>query len=1219
MTKGSFLLNTRFVSVPHVGIERMKQCVLIGALMCAAVAVHAQRPSQPNFLLVYADDLGWQDPKVYDNMATNVLGTSGGTNVYETPYMDALASEGVLFREAYSPQCVCAPSRAAILTSQAPARLNFTTVSGGSVCPQPGGPNSRMITAYHNQRLEAETVTLPELLEADGYLNGHIGKWHLSGPGPLEHGFHYSNGHRGVQNGMADRLSGFATTNATDAYQLQDISGQASTNGFAFDQMTQNGLDFLAQAAVTNKPFFCYFATWLVHSPWQIRTERLLEKYALRMGYSYPLTGAESFPVGQNHPIYAAMVETFDYNLHQLMTFLRNTDDPRWPGHKLVENTYIILTSDNGGMENGEPSGTPTDNYPLRGGKINQEEGGTRVPFLAVGPGIASNIVSDVMINGLDLMPTILSLAGSSVPSGLDGLDLTTLLLSDPTDRQLVTNAVGDVRDTMYWHFPHSGQDNASIRKGGWKLYHNFDNVNHGGPRNPYRLYQLYDTNGVRVDIEEDTDLWDDEAYTNVTAELAADLHGWLDDVGANVPYYNPDYPANNLPGQSEVPAVTANGRAGDVVWIEFETNKSEVVRVDLLYTYAGFSVNQTWLRKVGTITEPGRAEVSVPTGTTHYVFNLVDENNFMVSYPSVGTGNDGIPDSALALSFADPVYVNPGPQDVYFLENFSSALAGGGLTRDSVGFRAGGAWEIDSGRLSNTSLVNNSTAEGAAGVIIDLASLEDPTVNEFTLSFDYTLAEYTETLFVHVWGYIDHSSSSNTAIMNHGAQNGNVWEIASPTYMFSYNFGNPNGEWLGSNRGEAGDAAISLAGFSSPDTYQRTFDLSGYTTASNTLGAYDYLVVAFTRSIAGSAPAATIDNVMITVPTSNQYARWAYDAGLSSIPDNSNPDLNTVTSGGLNRGQVGWRKSSGSAWTVNEGILGNASTENNNVAEGAIARAFSLSPFSNLDSGELSLQFDYSTKDAAEKLFVHLWGYAETTNTPPSIWLMNLGAQSGNAWQGADTNLVSAFNLGKPDGAFLPTAGNAADAAAVLTGSTGEQSYSSTFDLSGFAPPASNTVAGYDTLVLAFAREIAGAVAPEATVRNIVLAVPGGDTIFSFLRAEPEDGVLKDPDSDDLVNLLEYALGGDPTGGVDVGILPVPAVSPDGNLSYQYRRRIDHAARGLTYTVQRETNLVAGAGWTTNGCVEVGSSPIDAGFESVSNRLQKTDVVFGRLVVGIE
>ncbi len=1194
----------------------MKPFILMGALMCAATVVHAQRPAQPNVLLVYADDLGWQDPKVYDNMETNVVGGFGGTNVFDTPYMDALATEGVLFTEAYSPACVCAPSRAALLSSQHPARLNFTTVSGGAICPQPGSLGSRMMDAYHNRRLEVEETTLPGLLSTNGYLNGHIGKWHLDGPGALDHNFHYSDGHRGTTIGMANRLTGFATTNDVDLYQLQDITGAPSTNGYAFDQTTQNALDFLARAAATNQPFFCYFATYLVHAPWHQRTERLLKKYAERMGYTYPLTGGEVFAEGQKNPYYAAMVETFDYNLHQLLTYLRNTDDPRWPGHKLIENTYIFLTSDNGGMENGDPNGKVTDNYPLDEGKIHQEEGGTRVPFLAVGPGIASNLVSDVMINGLDLMPTILSLAGIPVPAGLDGLDLSSLMLGDPTDEQLVTNAVGEVRDTMHWHFPHSGQNNATIRKGGWKLFYNFDHVNNGG-LNEYRLYHLYDTNGIRVDIEESVNLWNTE--TNIAEELGAELKTWLADVGANVPHYNPKYTSGNLPNQGLVPAATANGKAGDVVWVEFETNQAEVVRVDLLYTFEGFNVDQDWFRMPATITGPGRAEATAPEGTTHYVFNLIDENNFLVSYPDVGTTGDGIPDSALAFAFADGPYVNPGPQDGLYYEDFSGALLGGGLLRDSVGFRAGGAWEIDSGRLSNTSLVNNATAEGAAGAIIDLSSLADPTVSEFTLSFDYTMAEYTEALYVHVWGYIDHSSSSNTAIMNHGAQNGNVWEIASPTYMYSYNFGNPNGEFIGSNRGEAGDAAISLAGFSSPDTYKRTFDLSGYTTASNTLGSYDYLAVAFTRSIAGSAPAATIDNVKVTVPTSDKYAQWAFDMGLDTVPDNSAPHLNTVTVNGLSRDDEGWHKASDSEWTVSGGVLENTSdsgSPHGRVSEGPLAQMLDLSEFSNLNSSLLALRFEHTLATAGERLHVHLWGCVDISSTP-STGIMNLGASNGNAWQSAPTNELTVYNLGKPNGVFTGTRGLASDTAVTISGLIGPQVFSNTFDFSSFTT-APDTIDGYDYITIGFTREATDFPGSMAAISNVTLRAVGGDAILDFTQDIPMGGLGRDPDSDDLVNLLEYALGGDPTGGVDVGIQPVPDIAPDGSLLYRYRRRIDHAARELSYTVQRETNLVTGAGWTTNGCIEEGSTPIDAEFESVTNRFQKGDVVFGRLVVGI-
>ena len=96
----------------------------------------------------------------------------------------------------------------------------------------------------------------------------------------------------------------------------------------------------------------------------------------------------------------------FDYYIGQIIQHLENTEDPRWPGHTLMENTYVIFTSDNGGMEGGSKEGY-TDNYPLDKGKINAKEGGVRVPLIIAGPGIKPNQESDVMVNGIDFFPTI--------------------------------------------------------------------------------------------------------------------------------------------------------------------------------------------------------------------------------------------------------------------------------------------------------------------------------------------------------------------------------------------------------------------------------------------------------------------------------------------------------------------------------------------------------------------------------------------------------------------------------------------------------------------------------------------------------------------------------------------------------------------------------------------------------------------------------------------
>ena len=86
------------------------------------------------------------------------------------------------------------------------------------------------------------------------------------------------------------------------------------------------------------------------------------------------------------------------------LNYLEQTDDPRWPGHPLIDNTYLIFTSDNGGME-AVPGETITDNAPLDKGKINAKEGGVRVPLIITGPGIRAGNESQAMINGLDFLP----------------------------------------------------------------------------------------------------------------------------------------------------------------------------------------------------------------------------------------------------------------------------------------------------------------------------------------------------------------------------------------------------------------------------------------------------------------------------------------------------------------------------------------------------------------------------------------------------------------------------------------------------------------------------------------------------------------------------------------------------------------------------------------------------------------------------------------------
>jgi arylsulfatase A-like enzyme len=606
--------------------------VLVGTSSFAA-----ESKPKPNVIIILTDDLGWQDVKCYDIDEPSPM---------ETPNLDAFAKKGVLFWQAYSPAPTCAPTRCAIMSGNHPARAQKTHVVGGAP-PVARGNHARMMDPWYSGRMPANEMTLAKALKSNGYHTGHVGKWHIamehnSFPQPLDVGFDFTLSDRGVTTGMKDRMSDFATDSVDDPYRLD-------ANGFPLDQNNEDALTFLRESK--DKPFFLFYATWLVHAPIHTRSKSLLDKYVKRLGVDPNHTNKQEIP-GQLNPFFCAMVELMDHYMGQVFAYLDETDDPRWPGHKLSENTYIIFTSDNGGMEGG-PEERYTDNNPLDRGKISAKEGGTRVPLLIVGPGIEKGVQSDVMVNGLDFYPTILSLTGSPLPEGkhLDGCDLSPLLLNDPTDPALVKESDGTVRDTMMWHFPHGNALESTIRVGDYKLIRNYDHVmNKGTPE--LELFRLYETTGSkqqRVDIEEAINLVSEmpERADSMNRELTQ----MLTEMKASYPSYNPDY-AGELPGKDKVCTVLSHEKKGNVVEFAYQENGAKVVRADLIYTLNGGERYEEWFRAPARLIEDKKAIVELPDDTTHYILNLVDENNFLRSYPDLGSAQNRF--SAHALSATD-------------------------------------------------------------------------------------------------------------------------------------------------------------------------------------------------------------------------------------------------------------------------------------------------------------------------------------------------------------------------------------------------------------------------------------------------------------------------------------------------------------------------------------------------------------------------------------
>ncbi len=576
------------------------------------------RPAKPNILLLLTDDLGWQDVKCYD---------IGKPSPMETPNLDALAKKGVMFWQAYSPAPVCAPSRAAILSGHHPVYGEMTSVAGGNP-PNLGHRGSKKISPWYSTRMPIKTFTIAEALKAEGYTTGHSGKWHISKnhyayPNPFDHGFDSSVHDRGVQSRMKpSRIEGFATEAKEDPYRLDK-------NGYPFDVPQDAAMTFIKENK--DKPFFLYYATWLVHTPIVMRSEAVLRKYEKKLGVKITEEHKENWDMpGQTNPFYCAMVEQLDYYVGQVFNYLEETDDPRWPGHKLMENTYIIFTSDNGGMEGG-PHTIITDNYPLDRGKISVKEGGVRVPLMITGPNIPVGVQTDVMVNGLDFYPTILSLIGAKKPAGkrFDGCDLVPLLTKDINDPSLVRDSKGNVRDTMFWHFPQM-ENSSSIRVGDYKLVRRYR-------QDTLELYHLYETEKgkapVRVDIEEKKDLA--SSMPEKTADLNAQLSEMIESMGGRIPYYNPKY-SKDIPGKDKVPKVLTCEQKGDVVNVSYQNNGAKVLYADLIYTTTGGTRDEEWLRLSAELVDGDKVTVTLPKETTHYFINLIDENNFWLSYPDV-------------------------------------------------------------------------------------------------------------------------------------------------------------------------------------------------------------------------------------------------------------------------------------------------------------------------------------------------------------------------------------------------------------------------------------------------------------------------------------------------------------------------------------------------------------------------------------------------------
>jgi len=349
----------------------------------------ARRP--PNFVIIYADDLGYAD-----------IGSFGAIG-YQTPNLDRMAREGARLTDFYVAQAVCSASRAALLTGCYSNRVGF----------QGALDHRAQYGVSDNEK------TIAQVLKTRGYATAIFGKWHLGHHPqflPTRHGFDeyfglpYSNdmwpNHPTAAKGYYPDLPLIENEKVA---QLMPDQSQLTT------WYTERAVKFIEKNR--GKPFFLYLAHSMPH---------------------VPLFVSDKFKGKTQRGLYGDVIEEIDWSVGQALDTLKRL--------KLDQDTLVIFTSDNGPwLSYGNHAGSAK---PLREGKATAFEGGVRVPFVARWPGrIPAGAVNRQPAMTIDLLPTIVRLAGAETPKDriIDGLDIWPLLANE--------GAASSPHDALYFYW----------------------------------------------------------------------------------------------------------------------------------------------------------------------------------------------------------------------------------------------------------------------------------------------------------------------------------------------------------------------------------------------------------------------------------------------------------------------------------------------------------------------------------------------------------------------------------------------------------------------------------------------------------------------------------------------------------------------------------------------------------------------------------------------
>jgi arylsulfatase A len=421
------------------------------------------KTKSPNFILILTDDQSY----VGTSFLANPEDSRTKSDYYQTPNMDRLAEMGMRFTNGYAPAPFCCPTRRSIAVGQTPARHEYQA------------DRENWTKTYRNQ------LTIPQMLKKANaqYKTAHFGKWDFRYDmiTPEEMGYDVSDGY---------------TSNGTGGYK-GDIRGPAALEDpKLIFSLTDRACRFLEEQKEQGNPFYLQVSHYAVHVDVFYKQETL-DKYM-------------QMEPGKKHyvPEFAAMTGDLDQGIGILLNKIEELG--------LLENTYILFMSDNGGRKS-IPRGDKKNvlsNYPLRDGKATMYEGGIRVPFVMAGPGIRENSYSHVPVTGLDILPTLAELSGYNgpLPENIDGGSIMNVAINNGQGKVQRKN------DFLIFHHAVAREPQTAIRKGNYKLVKTWR-------KNQLELFDL------SQDVSENNNLVD--AYPEIARELENSLNEFLHSVGA--------------------------------------------------------------------------------------------------------------------------------------------------------------------------------------------------------------------------------------------------------------------------------------------------------------------------------------------------------------------------------------------------------------------------------------------------------------------------------------------------------------------------------------------------------------------------------------------------------------------------------------------------------------------------------------------------------------